>query len=87
MPPFPEKESSGLLNLLKKKRPGRVPENNPEAKAGEGSTDKKSAIGHIDMGTGGKNSADLLGLGIGDNSVNGNGPLVGVEQPTDNLKK
>ena len=24
MPPFPEKESSGLLNLLKKKRPGRV---------------------------------------------------------------
>ena len=27
MPPFPEKESSGLLNLLKKKRPGRVPEN------------------------------------------------------------
>ena len=31
MPPFPEKESSGLLNLLKKKRPGRVPEN-PEIK-------------------------------------------------------
>jgi hypothetical protein len=27
MPPFPEKESSGLLNLLKKKRPGRVPDN------------------------------------------------------------
>ena len=31
MPPFPEKESSGLLNLLKKKRPGAVPEN-PEIK-------------------------------------------------------
>jgi len=28
MPPFPEKESNGILNLLKKKRPGRVP-NNP----------------------------------------------------------
>ena len=27
MPPFPEKESNGILNLLKKKRPGRVPEN------------------------------------------------------------
>ena len=33
MPPYPEKESSGLLNLLKKKRPGRVPEN-PEIKLG-----------------------------------------------------
>ncbi len=33
MPPFPEKESSGLLNLLKKKRPGRVPDN-PEIKVG-----------------------------------------------------
>merc|ERR1712088_1235727 len=32
MPPFPEKESSGLLNLHKKKRPGRVPEN-PEIKS------------------------------------------------------
>ena len=31
MPPFPEKESCGLLNLLKKKRPGRVPDN-PEIK-------------------------------------------------------
>merc|ERR1712226_1836556 len=34
MPPFPEKESSGLLNLLKRKRPGRVPEN-PEIKSSE----------------------------------------------------
>lgn len=34
MPPFPEKESCGLLNLLKKKRPGRVPDN-PEIKASE----------------------------------------------------
>ncbi len=34
MPPFPEKESSGLLNLLKKKRPGRVPDN-PEIKVGD----------------------------------------------------
>ena len=24
MPPFPEKESCGLLNLLKKKRPGKI---------------------------------------------------------------
>ena len=34
MPPFPEKESSGLLNLLKKKRPGRVPDN-PEIRLGD----------------------------------------------------
>ena len=34
MPPFPEKESCGLLNLLKKKRPGRVPDN-PEIKAND----------------------------------------------------
>jgi AP-2 complex subunit alpha len=48
MPPFPEKESSGLLNLLKKKRPGRVPEN-PEIKLGGGgdatTKTKKATIG------------------------------------------
>jgi len=43
MPPFPEKESSGLLNLLKKKRPGRVPEN-PEIKLGNNG-DAKSKKG------------------------------------------
>ena len=41
MPPFPEKESCGLLNLLKKKRPGRVPDN-PEIKANEDDGGKSS---------------------------------------------
>merc|ERR1739836_346380 len=41
MPPFPEKESSGLLNLLKKKRPGAVPEN-PEIKSSEDGYEPKS---------------------------------------------
>jgi hypothetical protein len=94
MPPFPEKESSGLLNLLKKKRPGRVPDN-PEIKLSDdgGESVKKSSVGHIDVGMGGGGggggSADLLGLGIdsGATSVNGNGSLVGIEPPTDNLKK
>merc|ERR1711970_495433 len=41
MPPFPEKESSGLLNLLKKKRPGRVIEN-PEIPSGNSGSSKTS---------------------------------------------
>ena len=40
MPPFPEKESCGLLNLLKKKRPGRVPDN-PEISGTNDSSTKK----------------------------------------------
>lgn len=93
MPPFPEKESSGLLNLLKKKRPGRVPEN-PEIKLGDSANDedgtKKGA--KLDLGSaggvggGGGGATDLLGLGL-DSSVNGNGTLGGGEAPTDNLKK
>ena len=41
MPPFPEKESSGLLNLLKRKRPGRVPDNPGLESSGEGESRKK----------------------------------------------
>ena len=97
MPPFPEKESSGLLNLLKKKRPGRVPEN-PEIKSGGGGGDDGESNGKtngknaLDMGSsaaaassGGGAGADLLGLGIdGGGGVNGNGTADNV---TDNLKK
>jgi len=90
MPPFPEKESSGLLNLLKKKRPGRVPEN-PASLDGS----KKAALPASTNGGGGANSglslpdtgeqeggsADLLGLGVpsptnGHDQVNGFGPAV-----------
>lgn len=96
MPPFPEKESSGLLNLLKKKRPGRVPEN-PEIKSGEeGGSSKPQAIvsGGIpppSAGNGGA-SADLLGLGFdggdaGGSASNMNGNGISADQPTDNLKK
>ncbi len=103
MPPFPEKESSGLLNLLKKKRPGRVPDN-PEIKLGDGegqASGKKSSKGAAAQlaaaaaaqeggaAGGASASADLLGLGLdgGGGAVNGNGSLVGVEPATDNLKK
>jgi len=65
MPPFPEKESSGLLNLLKKKRPGRVPENpdrldsdvKKESNGGSG-----LSLPDTQAQEGG--SADLLGLGV-----------------------
>ena len=120
MPPFPEKESSGLLNLLKKKRPGRVPDN-PEIKLGDNDAAeardraRKAAAAQglsflckqvipalqfpsfpaensvtVGGGGGGGASADLLGLGLdggGGGAVNGNGALVGMEAPTDNLNK
>merc|ERR1712066_681203 len=63
MPPFPEKESSGLLNLLKKKRPGRVPEN-PEIKSSEDEPAKpKAAMVNLETSTNNSSSgsADLLG--------------------------
>merc|ERR1719186_905302 len=84
MPPFPEKESSGLLNLLKKKRPGRVPENPasldgskkaaPSATNGGGNSGLSLPDTHEQEG----GSADLLGLGVpspsnGHDQVNGNG--------------
>ena len=70
MPPFPEKESCGLLNLLKKKRPGRVPDN-PEIKAsndGDHNKSGSSANATLEIANTNNNntsggSADLLGLG------------------------
>ena len=89
MPPFPEKESSGLLNLLKRKRPGRVPDNPGLESSGDGETRKKengtsglSLASHHEQEGG---SVDLLGLGNGPSvTTNGNGTSGGV---TDNIKK
>jgi len=90
MPPFPEKESSGLLNLLKRKRPGRVPDNpGLESSGGDGESRKKengtsglSLASHQEQEGG---SVDLLGLGNGPSvTTNGNGTTGGV---TDNIKK
>ena len=62
MPPFPEKEVGGLLNLLKKKRPGRVPEN-PEIKMdGEGSSNNKSSASTVNAISLDNNGG---GLGVG----------------------
>lgn len=80
MPPFPEKESSGLLNLLKKKRPGRVPENAEikasEDSAGGGASENKmpkpTAQVNLDASNASSGSADLLGLGFGGNGDAGN---------------
>ena len=87
MPPFPEKESSGLLNLLKRKRPGRVPDNPGLESSGDGESRKKengtsglSLASHQDQEGG---SVDLLGLGNGP-SVTANGSTGGV---IDNIKK
>jgi len=80
MPPFPEKESSGILNLLQKKRPGRVPEN-----AGilnkSSSDEKKTNGGHVMA------EEDLVNIG-GDlgGSTNGYGAENG-DQVTDNIQK
>jgi len=93
MPPFPEKESSGLLNLLKKKRPGAVPEN-PEIKSSEDHEPKLTAKTNVNLDTSNNTSggsADLLGLGLGGpapevaNNLNGNGFT--QEPPTNNLSK
>jgi len=93
MPPFPERESSGLLNLLKKKRPGRVPDNpdrldehvsRKENGRGEaGATSGLSLASHQEQEGG---SADLLGLGVpsAGNGVTSNG---GTGPVTDNIIK
>ena len=97
MPPFPEKESSGLLNLLKKKRPGRVPDN-PEissggggSKSGGNSEDSTKVQVNVSSGGGGdaNASADLLGLGLG-GSDSGSAPATngnGTSEPVNNLSK
>jgi len=98
MPPFPEKESSGLLNLLKKKRPGRVPDN-PEISGGGGGAGSKSGGNsedstkvqvNVSSGGGDANaSADLLGLGLG-GSDSGSAPATngnGTSEPVNNLSK
>jgi len=97
MPPFPEKESSGLLNLLKKKRPGRVPDN-PEI-SGSSKTSSSAAAPaaaedkvqvSLDTSGGSGGSADLLGLGLGGGgdsaaaTTNGNGT---TSEPVNNLTK
>jgi len=88
MPPFPEKESSGLLNLLKKKRPGRVPEN-PEIKSSEDGEPAKPKASMVNLETSASNnnnnnsssgSADLLGLGL----AGGNGGSEEASQPSVN---
>jgi len=93
MPPFPEKESSGLLNLLKKKRPGRVPENpgsldGHKAEKVNGAHGAQSGISLPDANEQEGGSADLLGLGApsldnGHEQLNGNafGP------PVNNINK
>ena len=88
MPPFPEKESSGLLNLLKRKRPGRVPDNPGLESSGEDSRKKENGTSGLSLAShqeqeGG--SVDLLGLGNGPSvTTNGNGTTSGV---IDNIKK
>lgn len=89
MPPFPEKESSGLLNLLKKKRPGRVPENpdrlDTDAKK---ETNGGSGLSLPDSQAQEGGSADLLGLGMPSAGTNG-GPAVngGPGTVTNNIVK
>ena len=100
MPPFPEKESCGLLNLLKKKRPGRVPDN-PEIRANSGEAGEHNKSGSSANATSeapanasnnaSSGSADLLGLGLSgsapetNNTMNGNGFT--SEAPVNNLTK
>ena len=86
MPPFPEKESSGLLNLLKRKRPGRVPDNPGLESSGDGEKKKENGTSGLSLAShqaqeGG--SVDLLGLGNGP-SVTVNGGSGGT---VDNIKK
>lgn len=88
MPPFPEKESCGLLNLLKKKRPGRVPDNPEISGTGEAST-KKISTDIKEIPAGGNTDA-LLDLGSGEGVTNGNGFAsvnANPNEPTNNLQK
>ena len=88
MPPFPEKESCGLLNLLKKKRPGRVPDN-PEISGTNDSSTKKTSAEPKDNPPN-SNTESLLDLGGGDSVSNGNGLAalnISSSEPTNNLQK
>lgn len=90
MPPFPERESSGLLNLLKKKRPGRVPEN-PGLIGGESSGKGRPSNGVSSQNESREEgSADLLGLGMDNGgpavATNGLENLSG-QQVTNNIQK
>jgi hypothetical protein len=93
MPPFPEKEVGGLLNLLKKKRPGRVPDV-PELKSGseENATNNKASVVLEQHNVSG-GSADLLGLGFGDSvapvtaAVAATNGVNGFDGPTNNIAK
>lgn len=80
MPPFPEKESSGILNLLQKKRPGRVPEN--AGILNKSSSDEKKTNGGLTMA-----EEDLVNIG-GDlgGTTNGYGTENG-DTVTDNIEK
>ena len=94
MPPFPEKEVGGLLNLLKKKRPGRVPEG-PEPKSGDenATTNNKMNNNAVtlehNVSGGGGGSADLLGLGIGESAppASATNGVNGFDGPTNNIAK
>jgi len=93
MPPFPEKESSGLLNLLKKKRPGRVIENPDRldehvARKEHKETNGTSGTSGLSLASNQEQeggSADLLGLGV---PSAGNGPSTnGSGTITNNIQK
>ena len=92
MPPFPEKEVGGLLNLLKKKRPGRVPEG-PEPKSGDenATTNNNKANNSVTLehNVSGGGSADLLGLGIGESAppASATNGVNGFDGPTNNIAK
>ena len=89
MPPFPEKESSGLLNLLKKKRPGRVIENPDRLDEHVARKDHKETNGTSGLSLASDQeqeggSADLLGLGV---PSAGNGPSTNGGTVVNNIQK
>jgi AP-2 complex subunit alpha len=80
MPPFPEKESSGILNLLQKKRPGRVPEN--AGILNKSTEEKKTTNGGLPMA-----EEDLVNIG-GDLGPATNGyETENGDGVTDNIQK
>lgn len=103
MPPFPEKEVGGLLNLLKKKRPGRVPEVSDKSGGGGGGGDDSTSAPknsvtldhHNSSGNNGTSgSTDLLGLGLGDAmapaatvAAASTNGVNGFDSPTNNIAK